>query len=94
MSKLLAFAIVATMFGTAAATAQARCRGCSTHSAAASCPPAASAASADEHSKMEMPMSKAPQSTRSISFGPVRAGFQPRWSWALRDASSKVLGNY
>ena len=94
MSKLLAFAIVALMFGTAAGTAQARCRGCSTHSAAASGPPAASAASADAHSKMEMPVSKAPQGTRGIAFGPVRAGSQLRWSWALRDASSKVLGNY
>jgi hypothetical protein len=43
---------------------------------------------------MEMPMSKTPQSTRGISYGPLRAGFQPRWSWTLRDASSKVLGNY
>ena len=94
MSKRFASAIVALMFGTAVATAQARCGGCATHSAAASRSPAASAASADEHSKMEMPMSKAPQSTRRISYGPVRAGFQPRWSWTLRDASSKVLGNY
>ncbi|HEX4147046.1 MAG TPA: hypothetical protein VHY91_26345 [Pirellulales bacterium] len=94
MSKLLAFAIAASMFGTAAATAQARCGGCSTHSAAASRSLAPSAASAGEHSKMETPMSKVPQSTRRISYGPVRAGFQPRWSWNLRDASSKVLGNY
>jgi len=94
MSKLLALAIVASMFGTAAATAQARCGRCSARSAAPSSSPAASAASADEHSKVEIPLSKAPQGTRGVSYGLVRAGFQPRWTWNLRDASSKVLGNY
>jgi hypothetical protein len=100
MSKLFVFAIAASMFGAAAATAQACCGGCSTQAAASSCTSAAPAAPTDEHSKMDMPMSKAPQAMRRYSYqsptgyGAMRAANQQRLSSGVRGASSKALGNF
>ena len=105
MSKLFALAVVASLF--VASTAQAASHGSCCAPAAACCsqaePSCASgspAAAADEHSNMNMPSAKAPQSTRSFSYQPStgysapRTMSRPGWNSGVRGAASKALGNY
>ena len=95
MTKLFALALVASMFGASAATAQAGCNGsCNATTSCASAP----AAPAAEHANMDT--AKAPQSTRSFSYQPSRGVYRSPmtrsrgWSSGTRGAGSKVLGNY
>jgi hypothetical protein len=98
MSKLFAFAVVASLFAVSTATAQAAGRRSCCAPAAACCAAAAPATAAVQHADANV--AKAPQATRSFSyqpstdFGSARGMSRQGWTAGTRDATAKVLGNY
>ena len=97
MLKSIAFSLMTVVFG-ATAVAQAACGNSCCTQAAPCCTSGAPAAPAEEHSDMPMPMTKAPQSTRSFSYqasNGYRSAIPGRsHGFNVRGATSKALGNY
>ena len=97
MLRTIILSLLTVLFG-ATAVAHAACGTSCCTQATASCTAGAPAAPADEHSNMQMPMTKASQSTRSYSYQPSNGyrSASPGRSQGLnvRGAASKALGNY
>lgn len=94
MFKSISVSLLTLLFG-ATTAAQAACGNSCCTQAAPCCTSGAPAAPADEQASMQMPMTKAPQSTRSFSYQPSN-GYRatPSQGWNGRGAASKALGNY
>lgn len=100
MLKSLVFSMMTVLFGATAVAHAGACNGSYCTQAEPSCMSAAPTASADEHSNMNMPAARAPQTTRSFSYqpstdySPARRTSRPGWNSGIRGASAKALGNY
>lgn len=99
MMKTLVFAAAAALF-IFTASAQAACNGSCSSEGIACQSPGVQGAPAHDHSNMNMPAARIPQTTRSFSYqpstryAPARGMSRPGWNAGTRGAASKVLGNY